>query len=413
MPFSPAMAKYMTPDTFTDSGAFVTRQTFAPYTEGPLSGLTFAVKDNIDLKGLTCSYGSPAWGAAHPPASHHALCVEQLLSAGATCLGSTVSDEFTYSLQGENPFFGTPLNPKAPGHIPGGSSSGSASAVACGLVDFALGTDCAGSVRVPASFCGVWGMRPTAQRISAAGVLPSVPSVSTVGVLANSLDSLSRVMPVLLSSPDAQPQAIGTLYVLEDAMTLADPAIQALLREQLQALQHRLPINIQPLTFAQLVKGDWDLKACNEQALRLLQSAETGNAIGHWLNVFQPQCSPGFQAAFANVQQLDRSRINLALQHCEQLFAAVRAFTGPGDLFCFPTVPLLPPGKGQLQDPQAIMDFYDRCMAVSCFAGVARLPEISIPLGQVEGLPVGLSLVAGHYQDLFLLAAARALFAAA
>lgn len=401
----------MTPSTYADSGAFVTRQTFAPYAEGPLSGLSFAVKDNIDLKGLTCAYGNPAWGAAHSPASHHALCVEQLLGAGATCLGSTVSDEFTYSLQGENPFFGTPLNPKAPGHIPGGSSSGSASAVACGLVNFALGTDCAGSVRVPASFCGVWGLRPTPQRISAAGVLPSVPSVSTVGVLANRLETLCRVMPVLLSSNAPEPRPIGTLYVLEDAFALADPKIQARLREALGALSQRLPMVVKPLTFAQLVKRDWNLRDCNEQALRLLQSAEFGNSIGHWINVFQPRSSPDFQAAFANVQQLDRRGISRALQHCEQLFAAVSAFTASNDLFCFPTVPLLAPGKGQLQELEAIMDFYDRCMAVSSFAGVARLPELSIPLGQVEGLPVGLSLAAGHYQDLFLLAAARELFA--
>lgn len=402
----------MTPSTCADSGAFVTRQTFAPYAAGPLSGLSFAVKDNIDLKGLTCSYGSPAWGAAHPPASHHALCVEQLLGAGATCLGSTVSDEFTYSLQGENPFFGTPLNPKAPGHIPGGSSSGSASAVACGLVDFALGTDCAGSVRVPASFCGVWGLRPTPQRISAAGVLPSVPSVSTVGVLANGLETLSRVMPVLLSSCTPAPRPIGTLYVLEDAFALADPKIQARLRAIIRALPARVPVVVKSLTLAQLVGGDWDLKACNEQALRVLQSAETGNSIGHWVNAFEPPCSPGFEAAFANVRQLDRRHISRALQHCEQLFAAVSAFTASNDLFCFPTVPLPVPGKGQLQAPEAIIDFYDRCMAVSSFAGVARLPELSIPVGQVEGLPVGLSLVAGHYQDLFLLAAARELFAA-
>ncbi|EJC6994770.1 glutamyl-tRNA amidotransferase, partial [Vibrio parahaemolyticus] len=139
---------------FLSSGAFVETFTIEPYSNGSLNGLTFAVKDNIDIAQYKTSYGSPSWQHKHKAAIYNALCVDQLLGAGATCLGKTVSDEFTYSLDGENFFFGTPINPKVPDRIPGGSSSGSASAVACGLVDFAIGTDSAGSIRVPASLCG-------------------------------------------------------------------------------------------------------------------------------------------------------------------------------------------------------------------------------------------------------------------
>lgn len=161
---------------FLSSGAFVKTFTLEPYKKGALSDLTFAVKDNIDIANYKTSYGSPAWKEKHDAPTYNALCVDQLLESGATCLGKTVSDEFTYSLDGENYFFGTPINPIAPNRIPGGSSSGSASAVACGLVDFAIGTDSAGSIRVPASLCGVYGMRPTMHRISEAGVLPFVPN---------------------------------------------------------------------------------------------------------------------------------------------------------------------------------------------------------------------------------------------
>jgi amidase len=147
------------------SKSFVTTFNLEPYQSGSLDRLTFAVKDNIDIGGFKTSYGSKPWLDTHPPAICNAICVEQILGAGAVCLGKTISDELTYSLDGESYFYGTPVNPKAPDRIPGGSSSGSASAVACGIVDFALGTDCAGSIRVAASLCGIWGMRPTTHRI--------------------------------------------------------------------------------------------------------------------------------------------------------------------------------------------------------------------------------------------------------
>jgi amidase len=150
------MQKY----NFESSKAFITTCDIGPNQTGPLDVLTFGVKDNIDLASFKTSYGSKSWFDIHPPAVNHAICVEQLLGAGAKCMGKTIADEFTYSLDGESYFYGTPVNPKAPDRIPGGSSSGSASAVACGLVDFALGTDCAGSIRVPASLCGILGMRP-------------------------------------------------------------------------------------------------------------------------------------------------------------------------------------------------------------------------------------------------------------
>ena len=144
-----------------ESGAFVEEFSLPPTGEGPLAGLRFAVKDLIDVAGHRTGCGNPTWLATHPPATVHAVCVEQLLAAGAHCAGKTVTDEVAFSLLGQNHFYGTPLNPAAPDRVPGGSSSGSASAVACGLVDFALGTDTGGSVRVPASNCGVWGWRPT------------------------------------------------------------------------------------------------------------------------------------------------------------------------------------------------------------------------------------------------------------
>ena len=165
------------PHTFSaaESGAFVEQFRLEPTGSGPLDGLSFAVKDLFDLKGYVTGCGNPRWRDTHPPAAAHAVAVEQILAAGAVCLGKTVTDELAFGLDGENHFYGTPLNPRAPHRVPGGSSSGSASAVACGLVDFALGTDTGGSVRVPASNCGLFGIRTTHGRVSLAGGEPPGP----------------------------------------------------------------------------------------------------------------------------------------------------------------------------------------------------------------------------------------------
>src|SRR3954447_12332292 len=173
--------------TFEESGAFVERFTLPPTRSGPLDGLTFAVKDIIDVAGHHTGCGNPTWRATHPPTTVSAVCVEQLLAAGARCEGKTITDEIAFSLLGENFFYGTPLNPKAPDRVPGGSSSGSASAVACGLVDFALGTDTGGSVRTPASNCGIIGIRPSHGIISVAGVMPLAPTLDTVGLFARDM----------------------------------------------------------------------------------------------------------------------------------------------------------------------------------------------------------------------------------
>ena len=167
--------------SFEQSGAFIERIALPATHSGPLDGLSFAVKDIIDVAGHRTGFGNPTWLETHPPATVSAVCVEQILQAGARCEGKTITDEIAFSLLGENHFYGTPLNAAAPDRVPGGSSSGSASAVSCGLVDFAFGSDTGGSVRVPASNCGIWGLRPSHDRISVAGVLPLAPTFDTVG----------------------------------------------------------------------------------------------------------------------------------------------------------------------------------------------------------------------------------------
>ncbi len=222
-----------------ESGAFVEEFSLPPTGDGPLASLRFGVKDLIDVAGHRTGCGNPTWLATHPPATVHAVCVEQLLAAGAHCAGKTVTDEVAFSLLGQNHFYGTPLNPAAPDRVPGGSSSGSASAVACGLVDFALGTDTGGSVRVPASNCGVWGWRPTHGLVSVAGVMPFSPSLDTVGVLARNGEILQRAAVVLIGGnlPSRETAIPTNVYLLTDAFALADPDVSKALQSPRDRLQ--------------------------------------------------------------------------------------------------------------------------------------------------------------------------------
>jgi amidase len=402
----------MLPNTysFTSSGAFVEVLTLKPYKKGQLDGLTFAVKDNIDIEGYKTSYGSKPWSAAHETAVYNALCVDQLLEAGATCLGKTIADEYTYSLDGESYFFGTPINPKAPERVPGGSSSGSASAVACGLVDFSIGTDSAGSVRVPASLCGIWGMRPTLHRISEAGVLPFMPSVSTVGAFANDINILENVMRTMLRSEDAKPEKIVNIYILEDAFSIADAKVNNAIRKKISHLFNIEGIVITSITLSDIVGKGIDLDVCNSQALRVLQTAEFVNTVGGWIETFSPEKGPGFSAAYENIKNFDRTEINDALSLCKNIFNKISSFTKKGDLFLFPTTPTIAPLKGSLNNLDNVLDFYNRTMAITSFSGIGGMPEISIPLATVDGAPVGLSVAAGRYQDEFLLSAVKTIF---
>ena len=175
-------------------------------TAGPLAGVSFAVKDIFDVAGTVTGCGNPDWLAGHGAAERHAPAVQMLLDAGGRLVGKTVTEELAFSAVGINPHYGTPRNSAAPGRVPGGSSSGSAAAVGGGLVALALGSDTGGSVRVPASYNGIYGMRPSHGRISLAGVMPLAPSFDTVGWFARDPQLLATAGRVLLDDWASAPR---------------------------------------------------------------------------------------------------------------------------------------------------------------------------------------------------------------
>ncbi|RZL08070.1 MAG: amidase, partial [Rubrivivax sp.] len=193
---------------------------------GALDGRRLAVKDLIDVGGAPTCAGNPDWAAGHAVPEADAACVARLRAVGARVVGKTITDELAFSLEGENAFDDTPRHPLDENRLPGGSSSGSAAAVAWGDADLALGTDTGGSVRVPASFCGVAAMRPTHGRIPLTGVVPFAPSFDTVGWFAHDVPTLRAVGHALLGSdPDAARPALRPCVAL-DALALADADVR-------------------------------------------------------------------------------------------------------------------------------------------------------------------------------------------
>lgn len=242
--------------------AFVDSDLYVPPTgTGMLNNLSFALKDVFDVQGHISSAGNPDWLATHQPASEHADVVAALLKEGAALKGVTHTDELMYGLNGENAHYGTPVNPKGANRIPGGSSSGSAVAVAAGITDFAIGTDTGGSVRIPSSYCGIFGYRPSHGRISTNGLIPLAPSFDTVGVMARDGHTLQKVGAVLLNST-SRASGFTRLYVATDVMELVDEqSMQALappIKHVMKSFSTTEEIVIAPRVFLHI----WKLFVC-------------------------------------------------------------------------------------------------------------------------------------------------------
>src|ERR687894_1499399 len=327
------------PTAVEEGRAFVQKVEVNPTGSGALDGLCFAVKDLIDLGGYKPGCGNPTWRDTHPPASVDAVCVEQLLAAGARCVGKTVTDELAFSLLGENHFYGTPLNPKAPDRVPGGSSGGSASAVACGLVDFALGTDTGGSVRVPASNCGTWGLRPSHGFISVAGVNPFAPTFATLGIFARSGAALARAASILLGqegqeyAPREEP---STVHLLREAFSVADPEVRRALAPSVERLRHFFGGRLREFSLRE-IDGESEVSegTCFQkwyETYSVLQWAEIESCLGAWVAATNPAFGPEAEQNFELVKNLDRRQVRRAAQHREEYFLKLKMFLGANNL---------------------------------------------------------------------------------
>jgi len=389
----------MTPDDTCN--AFVPDELMAvtPYREGKLTSLTFAVKELYDVKGFVTGAGNPRWKSTHPVSQTTAPAVELLLNEGATLLGKSISDEMAFSLDGENFHYGTPLNSRCPERIPGGSSSGSAAAVAGGLVDFALGTDTAGSMRIPASYCGIYGIRATHGVIPLQGVHPMAPSFDAAGWFARTPDMLARVGSVLLGTDIPEFKA-SKLVIVRDLFDTNDVSIAAEYGAFIQRLS-RLPVEI-----IETELGKPDFSAWIE-TLRNIQWWELNQAHGEWISRHMDSFGAEIRGRLEKISSITRDQMEEKRLDRKQLIAQIESLIVPGTLAVFPTAPGIAPLKGRSMEEARASRL--NTMRHTCIAAVAGLPQVSMPLLEKDGCPLGISLMGARNQDGQLIAAARIL----
>ncbi len=360
---------------------------------GSLSGLTFMAKDNYDVAGFVTGAGNPDWAASHPPALSHAWAVEALLKQGARLIGKTITDELAYSVNGSNGHYGTPANVNAPGRLPGGSSSGSASAVAGGLADTALGSDTGGSVRVPASFCGLYGLRTTQGAISKDGMVPLAPSFDVVGWFGRDAATLGRVGAALLPS-EGPGVAFDRLLVAEDALAHALPAAQAALAPAIERLRQ--------LMASETVTLAPDGLAAWREAFRHIQAVEFGRCHRAWVEAAKPRFAPDLGERIAWALSVPDAAERDALPLREAARDRLEDLVGESGLICLPSAPGIAPEVEAAAS--GLTEWRQSLLSLTSPAGLSGLPQISLPLAEIEGCPLGLSLIAPAGRDRALLA---------
>jgi amidase len=384
-----------------DIGAFVPgpRVRLSGRADGPLAGLTFAAKDLFDVAGVPTGGGNHDWPTGRPVPTRHAWAVQTLLDAGATLIGKTITDEVSLGILGENAFDGTPVNVRARDRVPGGSSSGSAAAVAAGLCDTALGTDTGGSVRVPASFCGLYGIRPTHGRLDVTGMLPQAPTSDTTGWFARDATTFARVSSAMLG--EAIPDALPTrLVVAVDAFGFADADVAAALRPMVHKLAGLLG-DLREEVMAPPGLSVW------ARAQRALQPHEAWQTFRGWLDEGNPRMAFSVARGLvlaSMIPESERAWANLMRQEAR---ARMAWLLPPRTILCLPTTPFPAPLRGQRLS--ALDPLRDRITCLCTQGGLAGHPQVSLPGATVDGLPVGLSIIGPRGSDAILVAVARAL----
>ncbi|MDP7428895.1 MAG: amidase [Alphaproteobacteria bacterium] len=363
---------------------------------GPLQGLRFAAKDAFDVAGHVTGNGNADWAASHPPAETTAAAVSAVLEAGAELVGKTICDEMCFSMVGSNPYYGDPVNPRAPERVTGGSSCGSAAAAAGGLVDFALGTDCGGSVRVPAAFCGILGIRPTHGRISAEGVVALASSFDVVGWFSRDGAIFEKLGRVLLYGEGAAFRP-GRLLLPEDMFARVEPRVAVALHEKVALIEAATGLEAEPTLLSEDGTESW------YQAFRVLQAGEIWQNHRGWIKQQSPSFGPGVVDRMRFASGVTGGEMAKAQAKRGQAVRRMIELLGEDGLICMPTAGLAPSRQAGAEELQ---QFRDATMALTCPAGLAGLPQVHIPLTVVEGCPVGLSLMAPWEADEVLLSLA-------
>lgn len=276
-----------------------------------------------------------------------------------------------------------PVNARAPGRIAGGSSSGSAAACGAGLCDFALGSDTGGSVRIPASFNGLYGLRPTHERIAHTGVADMAPSFDVPGWFAATPGVFRNVGAVLLDERRVTAK-IERVVFLEDAFEQAEEPVANLLRTLLEFMVDDLP----PLIHSRIAPDGFDPW---REAFRIIQAYETWQSFGDFVSKVKPDIGPGIRERMVFAATVTKAQADVSRRVHAKAREHIRQVVVPGTILALPTAPAIAP----LADTAVadLEDFRVRVMRLTCTAGLSGLPQMTIPAGTIDGCPVGLSFI--------------------
>jgi amidase len=370
---------------------------------GPLAGLRFGVKDLFHVSGYPTSMGQPILAAWLGCQTKTAPVVQKLLNAGATMAGKTVCDEFAFSMTGDNIHYGAPRNGAAPMRISGGSSSGSASAVSNGMVDFALGTDTGGSVRAPASHCGLVGLRPTHGRVSLSGGLPLAPSFDTCGWFARDIHVFARVGEVLLEGQDNfLPQRPRLLLPTDLWSLVSSQAHDALVNPKKRVndvLGADHPVQV---VLDNIDRMYW--------AFRYLQGKEAWESWGAFITQYAPTMGHAVAERMLWSSKVTDDQARSATQFRVRFTAHIEQLLGDDGVLLLPTMPDIAPLKSTSEE--AIEDYRNRAIRMLCVSGLSGLPQISLPMAKRDGAPLGLSLLGPRGSDRSLISLSNELMTA-
>jgi amidase len=359
---------------------------------GPLRGESVAVKDLFEVAGFAVGAGNPAYLAESRTAATTAPAAASLLAAGADVLGIAQSDEFAYSIAGRNSHYGAPVNVASPGSIPGGSSSGPASAVASGQASIGLGTDTAGSIRVPASYQGLWGLRATHGAIDTSGLLPLAPSFDAVGWLIRSPGVLVRAAAASLDD-SRQVHIPAEVAIAPATQAEISPGVRDAFSTSVERLveARRFPppdrVQLPDLTEAAAL-------------FRTMQAAEAWQVHGDWV-LRHPGClGPEIAARFAYAASVTRDQHRGAIAGLERIRASLDAALA-GRALLLPSTATTAP---RLDADAELIDNVRACtLRLTCLAGIGGYPALSVPALRVDGIPAGLCLLGPRFSDLALI----------
>jgi len=365
---------------------------------GPLAGLTFAAKDLFDVAGYPTSAGSPHMLAMSGIKTRTAPTVQRLLEAGARFVGKTITDELAFSMSGKNAHFGTPVNGGAPDRIPGGSSSGSAAAVSNGLCDFALGTDTGGSVRAPASHCGLFGIRPTHGRVSLELCHDLAPSFDTCGYFTRDGATFARVGEVLLGADSNPLSPRPKVLLAKDAFGLLSPDVREALAPAVAQVEATLG------TYENVTVASDGFTALY-WAMRYIQSREAWGVDGPMIERYRPPLGPGVADRFEFSRGVTDVQVAEAQVIRSAFWARANALLSKDTVLILPTMPDVAPLLSE--SDEALNDYRNNALNLLCLSVLSGLPQVSIPLASRLGAPFGLSIMGPAGSDLSLVTLAK------